>query len=114
LSDGGSSSETTACYLGGEKDYSDDEDEEQFDSNYITNETGGLNAMRELERRAVCQVQYKIELERQKKLMGLTYLNNDARYLKDGIGDGYADSIKWAALLVLPKSSRDYIQLVKG
>lgn len=81
--------------MGGEKDYSDDEDEEQFDSNYITNETGGLNAMRELERRAVCQVQYKIELERQKKLMGFTSLNIGSRDAKDDNEDGDADSIKW-------------------
>jgi hypothetical protein len=82
-------------YLGAENDSSDDEDEEQFESNYITDETDELRAMNEHDRRAAFQAQYKIEFERQKKLMGFSSSNDDKRDAKDDNEDGDADSIKW-------------------
>lgn len=81
-------------YLGGDNDSSDDEDEEQYESNYVADETDELRAMSEHDRRAAFQAQYKIEFERQKKLMGLTHPNNRAQGLNSNDGSD-ADSVKW-------------------
>ena len=79
-------------YLCVQDDSSDDE-EEQFESNYVTDETDELRAMNDHDRRAAFQAQYKIEFERQKKLMGLSSLNSKSEDAKKEDGD--ADSIKW-------------------
>eukprot|EP00956_Cyclotella_meneghiniana_P011814 scaffold16626_cov66-Cyclotella_meneghiniana.AAC.7 len=74
-------------------DDSSDDEEEQFESNYVTDETDELRAMNDHDRRAAFQAQYKIEFERQKKLMGLSSLNSKSEDAKKEDGD--ADSIKW-------------------
>lgn len=80
-------------YLGVEDDSSSDGEEEQLESNYVIDETDELRAMNDHDRRAAFQAQYKIELERQKKLMGLSSLNSISEDVKKEDGD--ADSIKW-------------------
>lgn len=84
-------------YLGGESDMSDeDEEEEQLESNYVTDETDDLRNMNEHDRRAAFQATYKIEFERQKKLMGLSSLEEGTNSPKVGEKeDGDADSVEW-------------------
>jgi hypothetical protein len=81
--------------LGEENDSSDDEDEEQIESNYVTDETDELRAMNEHDRRAAFLAQYKIEFERQKKLMGLTSMDDGADDLIVGAKEDGDDSVKW-------------------
>ena len=82
-------------YLGEGNESSDDE-EEQFESNYVTDETDELRAMNENDRRAAFQTQYKIEFERQKKLMDLTTSDDKTNDLeniaKKEVDD---DSVNW-------------------
>ena len=84
-------------YLGGENDSSDeDEEEELLESNYVTDETDELRNMSEHDRRAAFQATYKIEFERQKKLMGLTSFDDGAKSPKVGEKeDEDADSVEW-------------------
>jgi hypothetical protein len=82
-------------FLGEENDSSDDEDEEQIESNYVTDETDELRAMNEHDRRAAFLAQYKIEFERQKKLMGLTSMDDGADDLIVGAKEDGDDSVKW-------------------
>ncbi|KAL3783911.1 hypothetical protein HJC23_007649 [Cyclotella cryptica] len=84
-------------FLGGENDSSDeDEEEEQLESNYVTDETDELRNMNEHDRRAAFQATYKVEFERQKKLMGLSSSEEGARSPNVAeTGDADADSVEW-------------------
>ena len=62
-------------YLGGDNDNdssSDDEGDDEKESFFVTDETDELRNLPEDERRILFQAQYKIEVERQKKLLGIT------------------------------------------
>ena len=82
-------------YLGEGNDSSDDSDEDQLESNYVTDETDTLRAMSEHDRRAAFQAQYKIEFERQKKLMGLSSSKDNSKGVNGKNEESDAESIKW-------------------
>jgi hypothetical protein len=82
-------------YLGGDNDSSDHEEEDQLESNYVTDETDELRNMSEHDRRAAFQAQYKIEFERQKKLMGIASLEDRTKSLKGAAEHEDTDSVQW-------------------
>ena len=88
-------------HLAGDDDSSDeDEDEEQKEIFVVTDETDELRNLPEDDRRAAFQAQYKIEVERQKKLFGLTSLDDDV-WVMSGIvseenkEDDEDESVAW-------------------
>ncbi|KAL7463317.1 hypothetical protein ACHAXS_003691 [Conticribra weissflogii] len=74
-------------YLGGIDDNDDDDDDssiendplDQKDSIFVTDETDQLRNLPEDDRRAAFQAQYKLEVERQKKLLGVESLDDIER-----------------------------------
>mmetsp|Transcript_19667 Transcript_19667/g.42753 ORF Transcript_19667/g.42753 Transcript_19667/m.42753 type:complete len:490 (+) Transcript_19667:88-1557(+) len=86
-------------YLQGGGDDSSDEDEgqKQKESYYVSDETDELRNLPEDDRRAAFQAQYKAEVERQKKLLGLSSLDDLVPSFKsemDGDNDDL-ESVAW-------------------
>ena len=80
----------------GNESSDDDGDEDHLESNYVPDETDELRAMSEHDRRAAFQAQYKIEFERQKKLMGLSTSDDFTNNVKDSANEGGDDgSVNW-------------------
>ena len=72
------------AYLGGDDDSSDDEDfEKKIATNILPDETDELRNLPENDRRIAFQQQYKMEVERQIKLLGLKTLDDLMPSLED-------------------------------
>ena len=84
-------------YLGG-NDSSDDEEEEDMpkESYYVSDETDELRNLPEDDRRTAFQAQYKAEVERQKKLLGIKSLDDLHQSFRSQVdGDDDLESIAW-------------------
>ena len=78
-------------HLGGGDDSSDDEEEARAKDYYISDETDELRNLPEKDRREVFQAQYKLEKERQAKLMGIASLDDPGQITE--VTD--EDDIEW-------------------
>ena len=81
-------------YLGGD-DSSSDEEAVERESYYVTDETDELRNLPENDRRAAFQAQYKLEVERQKKLLGLSKLLDDTAAQRGSAGDDDVEDVAW-------------------
>lgn len=82
--------------LGGDAEASDeDEDTGHQESYYVLDETDELRNLPEEDRRALFQTQYKVQVERQKKLLGITSLDEFAPLKSPADWDEGLGGIAW-------------------
>mmetsp|Transcript_1432 Transcript_1432/g.3051 ORF Transcript_1432/g.3051 Transcript_1432/m.3051 type:complete len:435 (-) Transcript_1432:180-1484(-) len=82
-------------YLGGGDDSSDEEEENQRESYYVPDETDELRNLPEEDRRTAFQAQYKAEVERQKKLLGITSLDDLMLFQSQRDEEDDLENIAW-------------------
>jgi len=79
----------------GEEEEDDEEGQNRMESYYVSDETDILRNLPEDERRAAFQAQYKAEVERQKKLLGITSLDDLVPFQPSVDGDDDVENIAW-------------------
>ena len=85
-------------YLGGGDESSDDDEEDEqtkMESFYVSDETDELRNLPEDDRRLAFQAQYKAEVERQKKLLGITSLDGLVSFRPQMDGEEDLESVAW-------------------